>query len=83
MLTRLVVQVAICYPDLMIETGALGAFCNQADKIVAVPLSGGCEFCGSHHHFIRYRWTGTEWETVNYPEPGYTEKPENYTEDGI
>jgi hypothetical protein len=83
MQTEVVPLVALRYPDAMMQPGTLGAFCTTADQIVPVPLMGGCESCGSHHHFIRYRWTGRDWETVNYSDAGWSSKPENYTEDGI
>lgn len=63
-------------------TEKLGAFCLTVDAIVPIPESGWCEFCGSRHHFIRYRWTGTEWQVIGYDDRR-VEKPENYTDDGI
>lgn len=61
----------------------LGGFCVTADAIVPIPEDGICEWCSGNRHFIRYRWTGEKWETIQHDDgvtKALADKPENFAD---
>ena len=61
-----------------------GAYCHTAGAIVPIPEDNTCDWCGGRHAAIRYKWNGTEWESIVYDDavkPALLEKPENFMDD--